>query len=167
MNLKQIIRADKEITDLGDWSEGKMPRSAFPLSKVGTKGYRLGNRRWRVVRLKALGCEFRVLITYSSTLAQYQATLGITEGQDTKVLAALEHHPTHDAWHAHVACDDVKDLPSGMRRGPWVRRLRRGGNYAHRHPFEFIDDDALVSAAQFFRFSLPFEHSRQGELSLG
>ncbi len=123
MNVHDIILAAKRIKSDGQWASGVMPRTAFPLSKSGNKAYKLGNRRWRVVTFDACGVGCRLLINYHPMLSQYQAILGVEVGGDTKVLAFLEHHPTHKGWHAHICCDEIKDVPVGIKRGPWFRSM--------------------------------------------
>jgi hypothetical protein len=135
---------------LGKWHQGKMPRTAFPLSKSGGKAYRLGNRRWRVVEFLIGNRQYRLLINFSYVLAQYQAMLGVEEGADTKVIAQIEFHGTHPGWHAHVACDDDIAVPPGIRRGPWLRRMC--GVY---RPFDSgcpdTDNGAYALAYRIFR----------------
>lgn len=160
MKLKDIIRAQKEITSAGNWATGRMPRNAFPMSKSGEKAYRLGNRTWRVVAFRALDLECRLLINFSAILGQYQAWLGILTAGDTKVVSQLEYHPTHCAWHVHAACDDLENVPGGIRRGPWLRRLKRGRAYVAKHPFDFGESDALTVAYRFYGMDRTF----RGEL---
>jgi hypothetical protein len=127
-----------------------MPKTAFPLSKSGNKSYKLGNRRWRVVTFDACGLSCRLLINYHPTLFQYQAILGVDVGGDVKVLASLEHHPTHKPWHVHVCCEDIKTAPSGIKRGPWFKGMNAIGP-KHRAPFPVSDDAAFNRAVSFFR----------------
>ena len=149
MKLRALIVSEKVITSHGTWATGKMPRSAFPLSKSGTKAYKLGNRRWRVVAFDVCGATCRLLINYSHALGQFQAMLGVQHGGDTKVLGTLELHPTHGGWHAHVGCDS-KDVPAGIRRGPWIRRMSGSkGCYSRKCPE--TDDEAYRMAVDFFR----------------
>ena len=120
MKVRALIVSTKSIVSHGTWATGKMPRTAFPLSKSATKAYRLGNRNWRVVTFDACSSNCRLLINYSYALGQYQALLGVQDGGDMKVVAALELHPTHGGWHVHTSCDS-DDVPPGIKRGPWVR----------------------------------------------
>jgi hypothetical protein len=158
MLLKDIIRAEKEIVSAGVWAVGKMSRSAFPMSKARGNAYRLGNREWRVVVFKALARECRLLITVSSSKHQYQAWLGlITSTGDTKIIAQLELHGLHGGhggWHVHAACGPIEDVPSGIRRGPWIKRLKRGDTYLSRHPFDFGRADAFATACRFYRLDV-------------
>ena len=150
MDVRRIIRAPKRITSAGKWSAGTMPRTAFPLSKSGSKAYRLGNRRWRVVTFDALGVSCRLLVNYHQMLLQYQAMLGVEIDGDMKVLASLEHHPTHGAWHAHLTCGPIVAAPSGIRRGPWVRLMNAKGR-RYRFPAPQSDEAAFARAISFFR----------------
>lgn len=129
-----------------------MNRGAFPLSRVRSGGYRLGNRVWRVVDFRAADLECKILIHFSYVLQDYCAHLGVFKSDDLQVLAQLEHHPPHDGWHVHIACDDLANVPAGMRRGPWLRKLKRGPTYDQRHPFAFTEQQALERAARFYRF---------------
>lgn len=150
MKLKDIIKAPKTITAPGKWMAGKMPRAAFPLSKSGNKAYRLGNRRWRVTEFQIGSAEFRLLINFNRSLQQYQAMLGLTHGTDTKVLATLEYHGTHGSWHAHVCCESLDTVPSGIKRGPWVKRLPDARRYNRAEKFDIDDDTAFACAVDFF-----------------
>lgn len=150
MNVRKLIQSPKEIRQTGQWATGTMPRSAFPLSRSGGKAYRLGNRRWRVIVFDACAERCRVLINYHPTFLQYQALLGVDIGGDTKVLASLEHHPTHKPWHAHVCCADFAEAPAGIRRGPWFRSLNGAGR-AYKTGCPSSDDAAFNMAAHFFR----------------
>jgi len=150
MNVRDVIKSPKSITDSGVWADGTMRKSAFPLSKSGSKAYRLGNRRWRVVRFEAHGMAFRLLINYHPMLLQYQAILGAEVGGDTRVLAFLEHHPSHKSWHVHVCCDSIESVPLGIKRGPWFKNM---GGCGPKHHMEAptSDDTAFTRAVSFFR----------------
>lgn len=149
MDVRDIISAAKRIKSDGQWASGAMPRTAFPLSKSGAKSYKLGSRRWRVVTFEACGLNCRLLINYSYMLSQYQAMLGVDVGGDTKVLASLEHHPTHKAWHAHVCCLPIKDAPAGIKRGPWLKSMNGSGK-RHSMAIPASDDAAFGRAVTFF-----------------
>lgn len=150
MRLRDLIKIKKTITALGKWQVGKMPRSAFPLSKSGNRAYRLGNRRWRVVEFTVESLCFRLLINYNPLLLQYQAMLGLTQGNDTKVLASLEYHGTHGSWHVHTSCDIFDSIPAGIKRGPWITRLPSPKNYNRAGIFVIGDDAAFTRAIDFF-----------------
>lgn len=152
-DARSIIAASKTIMDQGKWASGKMPKSAFPLSRSGSKAYRLGNRRWRVVTFSAEGHECRLLISFSFALSEYQAMLGITIGHDTKVIATLEHHANHTPpWHAHLCCDALFQVPAGIKRGPWNKRFC-GAAGPYRCEFPKTDNSAFNMAARFFKLA--------------
>jgi hypothetical protein len=72
MRALAAIRERKTVVESGKWRDGKMPRTAFPLSK--SHSYALGNRwRWIVWRVAAAGKTFRLLVAYEPSKAQYQA----------------------------------------------------------------------------------------------
>lgn len=149
MDVRDIIRAAKRIKNDGRWAAGTMPRMAFPLSKSGSKSYKLANRRWRIVIFEACGLSCRLLINYHPLLSQYQAMLGVDVDGDMKVLATLEHHPTHNGWHAHVCCDPIEDAPVGIKRGPWVKLMHARG-VKHRALTPRSDEAAFNRAVSFF-----------------
>lgn len=150
MDVRTILKAAKRIRSIGNWSDGTMPKSAFPLSKSGSKAYRLGNRRWRVVTFAAHGLECRLLINYHPMLLQYQAILGVDVGGDTKVLCFLEFHPTHKGWYTHSCCGSISAVPPGIKRGPWLVNLNGSGK-RHRMECPITDDAAFQRAVSFFR----------------
>ena len=161
MRLKDIIKAEKAVVDWGRWrAGGRMPKSAFCLSKPRGRYYRLGAYRWRVVCFEALGAAFRLLIAYHRGKEQYRAVLAIERERDMAVLAQYEFHGAHPGWHVLATCDEVDDAPTGMMRHPWQRRLPRARGYHRRVNFRVSSDDkALTVAAEFFRL-----HSAEGVL---
>ena len=163
VNVRKIIQSVKTIKQSGKWMDGPMRRTHFPLSKSKDKSYKLANRRWRVVTFEAGGFDCRLLINYSKALLQYQAMLGVDCDGDMKVLASLEHHPTHKPWHAHASCDDLKLVPSGIKRGPWVRSLNAAGT-RHRMACPDSDDAAFNRAVVFFRLDLVADRNDEGRL---
>jgi hypothetical protein len=123
MNLWNLRGQAKQRLSLGTWTGGKMTRSAFPLSKAASKFYRLGALwTWRVITFESGGSNYRILVAYRTDKEQFQALLGLDVAGDTKVVARLEFHGTHGAWHLHYASEPLGVVPSGIRSGPWVRR---------------------------------------------
>lgn len=103
MALKRIVRAKKSITDLGTWSDTKMPKSAFPLGKQG--GFRIRPPyRWRIVKFDIGEESFRLLIFYRLDLMKCSAMLGRCDEGDMCVLARYEFHADHPGWHFHTDC---------------------------------------------------------------
>ena len=163
MKLKDIIRANKAVTDWGKWQEGgRMPRTAFPLSKPRNRAFRLPSYRWRIVQFNALGQSFRLLVAYRIDKEQYRAVLAADYGRDMAVLAQYEFHGTHPGWHVLATCDEIDSAPIGMMRHPWQRRFPKARRRSNHTEFRVTDDDrALEVAADFFRL-----HRLEGALGL-
>ena len=155
MKLKDIVRANKDVTDWGKWEiGGKMPRTAFPLSRPRNRFYRLGSYRWRVVKFTAIDQVFRLLIAYHPDKEQYRAILAMSDDNDSAVLAQYEFHGTHPGWHVLVACDDVADAPRGAMRNPWQIRFPKGKEFHRSLEFDISSDyHALTKAVEFFRLN--------------
>ena len=127
MGLRALLLRDAPVIDAGKWETGKMPKSAFPLSK--NNSLRLGTGwHWRVIRL-TYGEELcRILIAFHEGKQNAFAYFGIESGGDTRVVCSLEHHSTHPGWHVHAACDHMI-APLGRLRWPDIRRIPRKGHY--------------------------------------
>lgn len=153
MKLKDVIRAEKLVTDWGKWQEGgKMPRSAFCLSKSRDRSYRLGAFRWRIVCFQALGHAFRLLVAYRIDKEQYRAVLAVETERDLTVIAQYEFHGTHPGWHILATCEEITDAPAGVMRHPWQRRIPGARKFSRRTTFGIVDDNqALSVAADRFR----------------
>ena len=124
MNVWKIRSEDKTALEFGRWETGKMSRSAFPMSKARAKAYRLGSAwTWRVIKFDADGSQYRILVAYRTDKEQFMATLAVEDAGDMRIVASLEYHPTHGGWHIHYASEPMVNVPSGVRRGPWVRRM--------------------------------------------
>lgn len=116
MRLKDIIRAEKVVTDWGNWGSDRMPRTAFPLSKARSRFFRLSAFRWRVIVFSAVDQSFRLLIAYRTDKEQYRAVLAMEQERDMTVLASYEFHGTHPGWHVVATCEEVTDAPKGVMR---------------------------------------------------
>ena len=113
MRALLAIRTEKVIADSGAWKQGKMPASAFPLSKSAS--YRLtGQWHWRVVRLSAAGRTFRLLVAFDGAKRQYQAWLGVEFGHDQALIARIEFHASHHGWHCHWKRGDLDSVSRGV-----------------------------------------------------
>jgi len=145
------IRSRKTIVEGGKWATGKMPHTAFPLSK--SHNYTLGSAwRWRVCRLVSGDKNFRLLVAYQAAKAQYQAWLGCESGADQAVLARLEFHPSHRGWHCHVKKGPLDEVACGVVKQPQSRervKLCRDNN-----PFTVTDLDALGIACRAFNVEM-------------
>ncbi len=152
MRLKDVIRADKDVTDWGRWQRTKMTMGAFPLSRSKGRSYRLRTAyEWRIIRFKALDKDFRLLVAFNLEKEQYFAVLGLDDGRDTKVLASYEFHGTHPGWHVTAACGPIEDIPSGIKVGPWQRRIPEARTKHRRITFGVTKENAVTKAASFFR----------------
>ncbi len=157
MRLKDVILANKDITDQGKWQRTKMTTGAFPLSRSKGRSYRLrAAYEWRVIRFQALGKDFRLLIAFNLEKEQYFAVLGLDDGRDTRVLASYEFHGTHPGWHVTAACGPIEDIPSGIRVGPWQRRIPEARTKHRRITFGVTKENAVEVAGKFFRL---YRHS--------
>lgn len=107
------IRERKTVRDRGQWKSGKMPRTAFPLSK--SHNFALGSGwRWRVSKAVAGDRCFWLLVAYEQSKAQYRAWLGLESGTDQALLARLEYHPSHRGWHCHIKTGEVAGVGCGV-----------------------------------------------------
>lgn len=153
VRVRDIRAADKSDLDWGRWDDGEMPATAFPLSRRRRHSFRLGSAyRWRVIRFKACGLQFRLLLAFSLPKQQYRATLAMESDQDMSVLASYVFHGTHPGWHLLATCDDISTVPLGVMIGPWQKRMPHARKRHRQIGFHVRDDDtALDVAAQFFR----------------
>ena len=150
MNLREIARSPKTVTDYGSWKAGPIPQVAFRLSRAARRSYCLGPKyQWRLVQFEALGRTFRVLIAYRLDIESYRAWLALEEGNDLKVLARYEFHGTHPGWHCHAQCDDVEQVSAGTVKHLGERRLPPPRD-CRRTKFGVTDQKALTIACEFF-----------------
>lgn len=153
MLLKNIIKAPKEVTSVGQWESGKlMPRSAFPL-----KG-KIKIRRvytWKIIEFNALGIKFKLLIFFRIDKEEYGAWLAIATDPVT-LIAKYEYHATHPGWHIH-ACAESSNAPRGRTSGHFVRMP---GPHSYHRNLEFgikSDQDAQNIAIQAFWLDRKFD----------
>jgi hypothetical protein len=151
MRALRAIRERKTLVESGKWHGGKMPQTAFPLSKSHT--YYLGSGwRWTVVKVAASNRAFRLLVAYEPAKAQYQAWLALEAGSDQALLARLEYHPTHRGWHCHVKKGLLKEVPVGIVKQP---RTREGVRLCNDDsPFNVTEVDALGIACRAFNIDM-------------
>lgn len=123
MNLWKLRKAKKSEISIGNWSTGKMPRTAFPMSGSRTRAYRLGKAwNWSIITFNSADSQYRILVAFRTDKEQFQAKLAVNDAGDMKLVARLEYHPTHDGWHVHYANQPMDKVPSGIVCGPWVKR---------------------------------------------
>lgn len=130
MRLRELIGSTKSQIKVGDWHTGKVPRASFPLAR---RAYRLGNSfEWCVITFHVLDRECRVLVVLNTAKESFKAVVGVIDDDAIRVLCSYEFHPdVHTGWHCHVCCDEASEVPVGLMRGPWVRRLP-GAHRTHR-----------------------------------
>jgi hypothetical protein len=143
MRLKEFINGAKERISHGSWGEEKLRSKDFPLSKKGGRVYPLTRQwRWRVTTLQVCGRKFRLMASYHKVVPEYSAILAEDLGKDSRVIARVEFHATHDGWHAHPLCDDFDSTLPGTVRPVGTRRVPRANSY-HRHTEMLLDGKAM------------------------
>lgn len=146
MKALATLRSKKIIVDAGDWANGKIPRSAFPLSHVGP--HRLGKAwHWCVFRLSDGSLSYRLLVAFEPGKRQYFAWLGVEFGSDQALVGRVEFHASHDGWHCHWKTGPLVDVPRGSVKAGALRERRHqcGGN-----PLDLSRSDACGVAFHLF-----------------
>lgn len=150
MNLKEVIRADKQDVELGAWASGHIPRSAFPLSKVKDKAFKYGpSYSWRVIKFACLGKKCRVLLILNADKGIYRARLGVEDAADMVVLCEYEFHASEPGWHCHFTIKDISSIEPGVVRGGKKRRPKMEDPQA---AFPVTKANALTYAAVRYGF---------------
>ena len=158
VRISDIIRSDKTDVEVSPWRTGHIARASFPLSKVKSKRYKLGPEyRWRIVKFKSKGREFRVLIELNENKEIFRATLGAVIEEDIAVLCCHEFHKSEPGWHCHVSWRDIDTLTTGAFRSNLVR-WPRAELVATETAFPASATNALSLATNRFRIAV------QGEL---
>lgn len=156
VTLADIIRAEKTNIQTGEWNSGKIPRSAFPLTK-GTRSIPMGpNWKWRLCTFEALGFQCRVLIRLNTERAYYHAVLGIEVDGKFRVACHHELHLPDKGWHCHFAPGCLKDVfPGVMRDYNLIRSFEAAPSKASSTEFNVTCNNALTLAALRYRFQKP------------
>lgn len=150
MNLKEVIKAEKTDVETGQWHVGHIPRTAFPLSKVKERNYKMGvSYSWRVVKFQCLGKKCRVLIYLNEDKEVFRARLGIEDDGDMLVLCDYEFHSSEPGWHCHFTIKPVSSIEPGVVRGGKRRRPILSDAKA---TFAVTKANALSVAAKRFGF---------------
>ena len=154
MNLAEVIRSKKDAVDLGKWTAGHIPRSAFPLSKVRDKAYKFGPAySWRLVRFGCDGLKCRVLLILNVEKEIFRARLGIEDSGDIIVLCDHEFHGAEPGWHCHFTAKHVEELDSGAVRGNGKRKRPKMPDPAAK--FSVTPANAVALAAARYGFATP------------
>lgn len=157
MRVKAVIAAEKQIVDAGAWKDGKMPNTAFPLSKGPLNVS--ARYRWRCIHFTAVGGTYRLLVFYRLDLQKCNMYLGRYDGKNMTLIARFEWHGTHEGWHFHVPkdCDDA-GLVAG-RTGGCDKRLPQSFERHRRTTFGVTSDEsAYMLALNTFRLVKPSAH---------
>lgn len=151
-NLAEFIRAKKTKVDVGEWKNGHIPPSAFPLSGAKRKNYKFGSQySWRLIKYDCLGYQCRVLMLMNEGKQIFRATLGIECSGDLVILCSHEFHADHPGWHCHISQGELKGIPSGVLR-PANRRWP-GSRVEHsRKEFNITRTSALSHVAARYGF---------------
>lgn len=158
MRVQDIIKASKLVVDWGKPKLGGMMASVFPLSKRKRQSLRLGSLyKWRLIKFQALGETFRLLVAYHTKFDNYEAYLGaeVGPGPDLRLIATYSYHGTHPGWHMHAGCGDMRTLPIGVLRHPWLRRIPQSRSFVRRTEYvprggHMDDNMALYIAVERF-----------------
>lgn len=130
MNLKDILRAEKTDLAVSDWSNGRIPRSAFPQSLVKERWYRLGSAySWRTVKFRANGNDCRILILINEEKSIFRARLGVERSGDMVIVCDHEWHASEPGWHCHINRNAVENTTAGQARSSaykWPSRIVHG-----------------------------------------
>lgn len=157
LTLADIIRAPKSEIDIGPWKSGKIPSSAFPLTKQ--KRLHLNSAwQWRVVTFDALGKSFRLLIRLNNEINYYSSILAIDSTDQIQIICHHEIHISHRNWHCHFVPGDVTDtLPGVLRDSERMRVYEAQPSQAASAHFNVEPPIALAIASARFRFPAPDE----------
>jgi len=151
MRSAALIRAGKTVVEVGTWQSGRLPRTAFPLSRSPIK---LGPTwRWRLERLRAGVADLRLLVFFRMDREEFAAWLAQDTTAGLVILARLEDHGTHPGLHLHIQCRDDVGRPVGRQVYPGLLRLPRSGTL-HRRRGGFTEMDAWAVAQRFFNIGV-------------
>lgn len=123
MKAVRSLRVKKAVVDWGVWTDGRMPASAFPLSRG--RSYRLAlGWKWSVYRLTGDGHTFRLLVAFDPAKQQFQAWLGVEKGADHLLVGRVEFHDSHGGWHCHWKAGPLNGIIAGVVRSGSMDRTR-------------------------------------------
>ena len=129
MNIKDVIRAEKNNLELGKWADGHIPRSAFPMSRLKDKRYKYGpDYSWRVVKFEIGDLECRILVMVNESKQIFRARLGVNVNVDMAVLCDHEFHASEPGWHCHLSLAPLASIAGGAARhdkSKWPRNSSR------------------------------------------
>ena len=156
ITVADIIRAEKTNVCTGEWKSGKIPSSAFPLTK-GTRAIPVGpSWEWRLCKFDALGFHCRVLIRLNVEKCNYYATLGFEADGKFRVICHHEFHMSHRGWHCHFTPGSILDVfPGVLRDSDRMRPIEAALGLAVSTKFDVTRSNGLTLAAMRYRFQAP------------
>lgn len=164
MKLGEIIRASKSNIEIGGWSSGRIPPSAFPIKRKFPSGR---DWDWRVITFEALGRCFRLLIRLNLDKAQYSAILSLEGNSALQVICHHEFHLSHRSWHCHFIAGDVtKTHPNVLRDRERMRVFDQSPSLDGKMQFDMNRAEAFSKALRRFRIVPPAANENQAELAL-
>lgn len=165
MEIRDIIEADKHVTDYGEWGIGEIPKHQFPLRKKKLK--LSSDWAWRIIKFDALDNEFIVLLRLNTNIQQYYSTLGHLREDGMAVICSHELHVTHKNWHCHFVDGDVTRTETGYLRDKnnTIYWPRGGSDTPCTIEFDINKYKAIAIASERFRFDMPPE-GVQGEFEV-
>lgn len=158
MRVSEVVQAAKVVTDWGKWTNDKMGKNVFPLSKRRGGSLRYGvSHRWRLIKFSALSADFRLLVAFRQDVPEFKAHLALVTGEDLTMLCTWEYHGTHPGWHFHTCCDDAATItagmfhPAGMKRLPGSHQPHRRQDYVPASYWAMSENAALEVVRDRFR----------------
>lgn len=152
MKLADVIRAEKTELRIGEWQQGRVPRSTFPMSKVREKYYKFGPEyKWRLVRFNSGDMKCRVLILLNEGKQIFRARLGVEKNGDMVVLCDHEFHASEPGWHCHCARESACGIEPGAARSH-TQRWPASASGCSIRDFAVDGKTALTVAAERFNF---------------
>jgi len=111
MNVRDIIRAEKEEITFGKWTDKKIQNKDFPLFSR----YPLTRRwRWQIIQFKACEKSFRILAAYHTSVPEFTSILAEDIKPHNRVLLRWEFHGSHPGWHIHGRCVPINEIRKGV-----------------------------------------------------
>lgn len=98
-----MIRATKEGVRSEPWKPGKIPASDWPFRPNHSAIRHPRSWQWCVIRFRALGCAFRILIELLASKEICSISLAIEEGDFVRTICVHEFQAgVEPGWHCHA-----------------------------------------------------------------
>lgn len=155
MNLRQVIEAEKVVSDYGTWHHGQVPAAEFPL-RSRRKLKLSKDWAWRIVKFSALDQNFLLLVRVNVLIEEYYAHLGHVRPDGLAVICSHDLHVSHKNWHCHFVRGDIFRTEAGYLRDKYNTIAFPGGrNTECTVKFEVTTANAISIAARRYRFREP------------